>query len=522
MCLVLWLIFITTSIASAEISITAKGSFDGKYKSYQYTPILIEVDNPSTKAIKGKLVLSSEITELYEQITRINSPYILQVHIPANGKSRYWFYLPFVEYRNPKIDLLVNDKIVASTPLCVTSLNWEQELVLGIVNEEFISVLLKKDYVMGKTPLEKLIFVFPTPSALPDEWIGYNGVWAVLIDNASLKLLTLKQKEALEIWSALGGKLLNIEGMDTDKIDDWLRNELIKPISFSFIRTISQHGTVDIGINLLSKIPQMHIPSPGIIFLLLFIYIMVIGPINYIVLKKMRKSELSWVTIPILVILFSIAFYIYAQVSKGEGVILNEISTLHIPAGKNWALANSCFGLFSPEKTNYKLIFKTKKFISFSDYTPYEEVGYKIVHTNNETRLEDLLIEKWTMRTFITHSILYLDGTINCLKNNHKLYVENTSNYHLSNSGILINGEYRSLGDIKSRTKQTWEIDKLKKETEYQAKELITKMGILNKQNCLLAWIEKPIIEVKLSPERHERKSTTLVIVPITSKEYNR
>ncbi|MEW6619467.1 MAG: hypothetical protein AB1422_09085 [bacterium] len=505
---ILWLMMVT-SIASAELSITAKVGFEGKYRDlWQFIPILIEVDNSSSKTIKGELVLSFEIERLSGEIERINTPYTLQIHIPAKTKSNYWFYLPFMNcYQKPEINLLVNNKIVASTCLSATPL-WDQEVVLGIVQQGVIS-----NCGIQKIGNREYIFLYPLPSTLPDEWIGYSNIETILVDSPSLNLLTSKQRKALKMWSALGGKLVNIEGMSKDKIDEWLKEELNELNLFL-------SGIIDIVRiqTFLSKIPQMEVPSPGIIFLLLFIYLLLIGPINYIILKKKKKSEISWITIPILVILFSLTFYIYAQKIKGKSAMLNELSILHIPAGKNWGILNASYGLFSPEKISYNLRFNTRSFIRFPQYNFYEGVGYKIIQTNNETYLQNLLVEKWAMKTFITQSIIHLDGTIICQKDNQQVYVVNTSHYQLLDSAILINGVYLSLGNINCQTKQTWEIDKLKEETQYRVPEFITPLRYM-KKNFFLAWLEKPIIEPELSIRGCERKSTILVVIPITAKE---
>jgi hypothetical protein len=56
---------------------------------------------------------------------------------------------------------------------------------------------------------------------------------------------------------------------------------------------------------LLAIHPEIPLPSLGWAFLLIFVYVLLVGPIDYIVLRRLRKMELTWVTFPAIVFVFS-------------------------------------------------------------------------------------------------------------------------------------------------------------------------------------------------------------------------
>jgi len=56
---------------------------------------------------------------------------------------------------------------------------------------------------------------------------------------------------------------------------------------------------------LLAVHPEIPLPSLGWAFLLIFVYVLLVGPVDYIVLRRLRKMELTWVTFPAIVLVFS-------------------------------------------------------------------------------------------------------------------------------------------------------------------------------------------------------------------------
>lgn len=65
--------------------------------------------------------------------------------------------------------------------------------------------------------------------------------------------------------------------------------------------------------------------SKYVIFFLLF-YVLAVGPVNYAVLKWRRKTDLAWLTIPAVVILFTIVSVTVAQLSRGSKSLIADVS----------------------------------------------------------------------------------------------------------------------------------------------------------------------------------------------------
>lgn len=71
-------------------------------------------------------------------------------------------------------------------------------------------------------------------------------------------------------------------------------------------------------------------PSPKYVLLFLLVYVLTLGPINYLVLRWKRKTDLAWVTIPAVVITFSVVSVTVAQIGRGAASIVADASLVEL------------------------------------------------------------------------------------------------------------------------------------------------------------------------------------------------
>src|SRR4029450_10710591 len=72
-----------------------------------------------------------------------------------------------------------------------------------------------------------------------------------------------------------------------------------------------------------SQLPSLALPPVGGMIGLLALYIVLIGPVNYLVLKRLDKREWAWVTMPILILAFAAGAYGFGSLVRG-GRVLGE------------------------------------------------------------------------------------------------------------------------------------------------------------------------------------------------------
>lgn len=104
----------------------------------------------------------------------------------------------------------------------------------------------------------------------------------------------------------------------------------------------------------MNQFSEVASPKTSSFYLILFIYILVVAPITYIILKKIDKREFMWVTVPALAIIFGIIVYF-----AGSGTRLSEITTniiSYITLDEKGNTSTSTYaGIFNTNKQKIKI-----------------------------------------------------------------------------------------------------------------------------------------------------------------------
>jgi hypothetical protein len=96
--------------------------------------------------------------------------------------------------------------------------------------------------------------------------------------------------------------------------------------------------------------------SFGWVALFILIYIVLIGPVDYLFLKKVvKRLEWTWVTFPVIVITVSAGAYFAAYALKGKDLKINKVDVVDIDLIGKRVDGNAWFTLFSPRIQNYTI-----------------------------------------------------------------------------------------------------------------------------------------------------------------------
>jgi hypothetical protein len=94
----------------------------------------------------------------------------------------------------------------------------------------------------------------------------------------------------------------------------------------------------------------MLLPNLWIVTLLIIAFVLIVGPLNFMILRQRRRLELAWATIPGLSILFFFAVYAYGAVAKGGDQHFASSDILHLAPDSPTAFLLSSQIQFSPRK----------------------------------------------------------------------------------------------------------------------------------------------------------------------------
>ena len=108
-------------------------------------------------------------------------------------------------------------------------------------------------------------------------------------------------------------------------------------------------------VNAVGQLPSLALPPIGGLFALLAAYILLVGPINYFVLRRLGHREWAWATIPAFIVLFAVGAYAFGASLRGSEVIVNEIALVRGAPGATDGTAAVYVGIFSPSRGTYQV-----------------------------------------------------------------------------------------------------------------------------------------------------------------------
>ena len=111
-------------------------------------------------------------------------------------------------------------------------------------------------------------------------------------------------------------------------------------------------GEADTALN---AIPGLGIPSAWLICGFIVLYIGVVGPLNFVALRALKKRELAWVSVPVLVLCFSGVLFLFGTTLIGSRPVVNRLSIVQVWPGEAMARIDGLVGVFSPGRETYAL-----------------------------------------------------------------------------------------------------------------------------------------------------------------------
>ena len=106
--------------------------------------------------------------------------------------------------------------------------------------------------------------------------------------------------------------------------------------------------------NILGSIPVENTVSTLTLVIVLGVYAILVGIVIYIILKKMKKRDLTWVLIPVTSIVFTVMIYLLGSKMKIKDIIVNSTNIISVDEEGRGQI-NSYIGIASKNKENIKI-----------------------------------------------------------------------------------------------------------------------------------------------------------------------
>lgn len=368
--------FMNISYAGGEFYVQVNLGFDGYVRSGELAPIEIEVTN-NFQDLEGKIqfLIEQNINNKYGYIA-----YSKDLNI-AKGTTKNIKMNIFSEQSSfgYKVRILdKNDKVIwenkKRTELAIS----KKKLAIGILSDDIDSL---KYLGLVHYDEANTFEVVNISNIVPEEEELLNSFEVIILSNYNIETLNNKQIENIENWVESGGvvllesesnyfnRFIEFKDLEFTEIQEnkYQEGKIYKGvygkgkvISTTFnlglrpfiewegkINFLSELLQNEINIlddidelnvktnlyrtkNVIGNIPIEKIPSLKVIILILLSFVIIVGPLNYLILKRIDKREKGWITIPIIVVAFSIFIYIWGFGTRFDDPISNNISIIEM------------------------------------------------------------------------------------------------------------------------------------------------------------------------------------------------
>jgi hypothetical protein len=194
----------------------------------------------------------------------------------------------------------------------------------------------------------------------------------------------------------------------------------------------------------------------------LFVYMLILGPANFLLLRLINRRELGWVTTPILIIAITLFVFVAGSFTRTGKPILNRLALVQIwpsqstkPETKIHARVDGVIGIYSPSRATYQIDFANP----FVAHAP-ADVGTGISNLSfsqdgEKYSAKDVRIDVSGIRTLGVEGSIPMENfpyklTVTLTKNGANLsgYFTNSSPYTFQGAVILASSQSWNLGDV--------------------------------------------------------------------------
>jgi len=276
----------------------------------------------------------------------------------------------------------------------------------------------------------------------------------------------------------------------------------------------------------LSDIPGVA-PLP-MSWLLLFsaLYLLAIGPLDYLILKRLGRQPLTWITFPLTVALFSAIALIGTTWTKGTEATVTRVELIDVLPGTDLWRGSSHVGVFATEKTDLTVT------SGFRDgvVMPKPEAGFmtdsRVISSDGPGRLT-YRAETWTLGLLETQWVAPAPGEVRLTLDEARATVSSALPVDLEDVWLGHEGRWtRLLAGLPAGASETIPLGALTKDAPKH--EVLPRLDLVERLDrgghihgsdetwMLLATLNEPIEPILLDGLAPTHRTKTLIRVPLT------
>jgi hypothetical protein len=320
---------------------------------------------------------------------------------------------------------------------------------------------------------------------------------------------------------------------------------VLRPVA-EFVPGAGARGSNDNLLRAALQLPGLGLPSAGVLLLFLLSYIVILGPINYLVLRRLRRLEWAWISVPLIVLLFAGGLYVAGFGLRGSQSEVNQITVVQSTEGQRRGVATAFIGVFSPRRAIYSIALPPNSLVH--DMTDWDEIPGRrapSITRDSGVELPDVLVDVRSVRTIIAESSIDqpspVESQLAPSGNELRGEIRNSSAEALDHVLLVRGGSYIDLGTLGPGGSRS--VDTASASGNFPWSVSLPEDGIFNRKTLLtalfggdytryapsgaaplgetgiyiVAWSDQPSVPVRVDGREQAQAGHTLYVVKLRS-----
>lgn len=315
----------------------------------------------------------------------------------------------------------------------------------------------------------------------------------------------------------------------------WARTIEIRPLAN--IVSLTHNNTFG-GIQEVLRFGANDLPSAGTLMLALLAYILIVGPITYLVLRWLRRIDWAWLTLPLTMLAFAALFYLAGFGLRSGQVPVSQLALVQSAVGRPESVVSAFVRLYSSNRSRYTLglpadSLAAELFFWFRGGSTTATV----LNGPEQVELPDVVVDVGSVRTFTVQTALdtslRVDGSLVGSGSSAAIgSLRYSGTEPLEDALVVYGNHYQLLGTLAPGEQRSLKLDQAgTPPTDY----LPSRIGSIDRQRLvtllfngsiaplgrgdvgyLLAWRIQPTLPILLNGQPAEQEGVTLYIVQLS------
>ncbi len=211
-------------------------------------------------------------------------------------------------------------------------------------------------------------------------------------------------------------------------------------------------------------LPALRLPSVWLLLAFLGVYVVFVGPVNYLALRRLDRREWAYLTIPVTVAMFALGAYAFGALGRGGATTVNSLTFVRTASGSNIGQSLSYLGVFSPGRREYEVGLDAETLVSnvFSSFDSRSDT-LRVVRGEAAVEVPSFLVDVGALRPLLAERALPAPPVVVTLiedgAQGRRLEIENRSTERLTDAAILADSDVQKIDDLEPGERRTVELE---------------------------------------------------------------